>query len=70
MWSVSNRTGTSNSKSDVTDTPHFSAVENVTTPVATSTDHPESSFDAVLVERTVPATGLVMVRASITLPDA
>jgi hypothetical protein len=38
MWSVSNRTGTSNSKSAVTSTPRAGAVPKVTSPVVVSTD--------------------------------
>ena len=41
MWSVSNRTGTSNSKSAVTSTPSAGAVAKVTSPVVVSTDQPE-----------------------------
>jgi hypothetical protein len=42
MWSVSNRTGTSNSKSAVTSTPSAGAVPKVTSPVVVSTDQPEA----------------------------
>jgi hypothetical protein len=42
MSSVSNRTGTSNSKSAVTSTPSPGAVLKVTSPVVVSTDQPES----------------------------
>ena len=42
MWSVSNRTGTSNSKSAVISTPKVGAVLKVTSPVVVSTDQPEA----------------------------
>jgi hypothetical protein len=42
MWSVSNRTGTSNSKSAVTSTPSAGGMPKVTIPVVVSTDQPES----------------------------
>jgi hypothetical protein len=42
MWSVSNRTGTSNSKSAVTSTPRDGGVPKVTSPVVVSTDQPEA----------------------------
>jgi hypothetical protein len=49
MWSVSNRTGTSNSKSAVTSTPSAGAVTKVTSPVVVSTDQPERLLYAVQV---------------------
>ena len=42
MWSASNRTGTSSSKSAVMATPAAGAVVKATTPVVTSTDQPAS----------------------------
>jgi hypothetical protein len=42
MWSVSNRTGTSNSKSAVIATPAAGAMVKFTMPVVTSIDQPES----------------------------
>jgi hypothetical protein len=42
MWSVSNRTGTSNSKSAVAATPPAGAVLKVTSPVVVSADQPEN----------------------------
>jgi hypothetical protein len=42
MWSVSNRTGTSNSKPAVISMPRVGAVLKVTTPMVVSTDQPES----------------------------
>ena len=41
----------------------------VTSPVVVSTDQPESCSTPSRYTFTVPATGLVMVRTSITLPD-
>ena len=69
MWSVSNRTGTSNSKSAVTSTPSAGGTPKVTSPVVVSTYHPESCSTLSRHTFSAPATGLVMVRTSITLPD-
>jgi hypothetical protein len=69
MWSVSNRTGTSNSQSAVTSTPNAGGVPKVTSPVVVSTDQPDSCSTPSRYTFTVPATGLVVVRTSMTLPD-
>jgi hypothetical protein len=45
MWSVSNRTGTSNSKSAVTSTSSAGAVPKVMRPVVVSTDQPDPRRD-------------------------
>jgi hypothetical protein len=42
MWSVSNRTGTSNSKSAVIGRPETGGTLKLTSPVVVSTDQPES----------------------------
>jgi hypothetical protein len=69
MWSMSNRTGTSDSKCAVISTLAAGAVLKVIRPVVTFTDQPESCSTPSLWTRTEPATGFETVRISMTLPE-
>ena len=67
--SVSKRTGTSNSKPAVMATPEPGAAPKVTTPVVVSTDQPEGCSTPPSAMRTLPATGLAMVRVQDCAPE-
>jgi hypothetical protein len=67
--SLSKRTGTSKSKPAVTATSGPGGAVKVTRPVVVSTDQPEACSTPASATRTLPATGLVMVRAQPCAPE-
>ncbi|SEG35937.1 hypothetical protein SAMN05421751_1437 [Jhaorihella thermophila] len=68
--SVSKRTGTSNAKPAVMETPAAGALSKLTRPVVVSMDQPLACSTPSIATVTLPATGLVMARFQVCVPEA